>query len=249
MGDPRDQVRWGEREVSLILKRALELQHEDERQAPRSLERAAGASLAELEEIAHEVGIEPALVRRAAAELEAQPRPVEVSRWTGGPRRIVFERVLRGEAPQAAIETLVGVVQEALGQHGQPSMVGRTFSWTSLASTGRRVSAGRQLTISVVPRAGVTTIRLEEQLAAGGVFGPLVGGVGGGSSGVAMGIGLGALHSPLLAAAIWVFSAGSAYAGARMLYRRTVRKRTAELQGLLGRITEHLQSALAPGSS
>src|SRR5439155_4097090 len=112
MSDAGDQEpRWGEREVGLILERALELQQQEQRQAPRALKRTDGASLAELEEMAHEVGIEPALVRRAASELEAQPRPVALSRWTGGPRRIIFERVLRGEAPEAAIEALVGVVQ------------------------------------------------------------------------------------------------------------------------------------------
>ena len=242
-GGGRDP-RWDEREVDLILKRALELQQEEQRQPARSLARSDGASLAELEEMAHEVGIEPALVRRAAAELEAQPRRVEVSRWTGGPRRIVFERVLRGEAPQAAIETLLGVVQDALGEHGQPSMVGRTFTWTSLTTRGRHGRGGRQLTISVVPHEGATTIRLEERLDPGGLFGGMVGGIGGGSWGLAMGVGIGALHSPVAAAAIWLFSAGSAYAGARTLYRRTVRKRTEQLQGLLVRITEHLESAI-----
>jgi hypothetical protein len=246
MGNAGDHgPRWGEREVGLILKRALKLQQQEEhKQAPKALARSDGASLAELEEMANEVGIEPALVRRAAAELEAQPRQVEVSRWTGAPRRIVFERVLEGEASPAAIEALVGVVEEAVGEHGQPSMVGRTFTWTSLAPPGRHGWGGRQPRISVVPRDGVTTIRLEERLAPGGVFGPMVGGVGGGSSGIVMGIGIGALHSPLLAAATWLFLAGSAYAGARVLYRRSVRKRSEELQRLFGRITEHLQTAL-----
>jgi hypothetical protein len=200
--------------------------------------------------MAREVGIEPALVRRAAAELEVQPRPVEASRWTGGPGRIVFERVLRGEAPQAALEALLAVVQEALGEHGQPSMIGRTFTWTSLSSTGRHGPRGRQISIRVTPRDGVTVIRIEEQLraAAGGLFGGLLGGVGGGSSGIAMGLGIGALHSPLAAAAIWLFSIGSAYAGARGLYRRTVRKRTEELQALLVRMADHLQTALEPAA-
>ena len=44
----------------MILERALELQQEEQRQAPLALKRTDGASLAELEEMAHEVGIEPA---------------------------------------------------------------------------------------------------------------------------------------------------------------------------------------------
>jgi hypothetical protein len=234
--------RWGEREVSLILKRALELQ-EERRHAPQALVRTDGASLAELEEMASEVGIEPALVRRAAQELEARPRPVEVSRFLGGPRRILFERVLQGEAPQTAIEALVGLLQQSLGPDGgQPSMVGRVFTWTLVRASGRH--DGRRLTISVVPRDGTTTIRLEERLDVGGLFGGLVGGVGGGGSGVAIGVGVGALHSPLAAVAIWLFTAGSAYLGARALYRRVVGKRTEELQRVLARLTEHLQAAI-----
>ena len=68
MSEPDDRdPRWAEAEVSLILKRALELQREEQRQPTNALKRADGASLADLEEMAREVGIEPALVRRAAA--------------------------------------------------------------------------------------------------------------------------------------------------------------------------------------
>jgi hypothetical protein len=140
MSDAGDHdPRWGEREVGLILRRALELQHEEQRQAPGALQRGEG---------------------------------------------------------------------------------------------------------NVVPRAGATTIRVEERLAPGSLFGGMVGGGAGGSTSLAFGVGVGALHSPLAAAAIWLFSMGSAYAGARTLYRRTVRRRTEELQGVLARITEHLQSAI-----
>jgi hypothetical protein len=61
---------------------------------------------------------------------------------------------------------------------------------------------------------------------------------------MSMGIGIGALSSLSAAIGIWLFTAGSAYVGARKLYQRTVRKRTEELQGLFTSITEHLQTAL-----
>ena len=56
-----------------------------------------------------------------------------------------------------------------------------------------------------------------------------------------MWIGLAALHSPLAAVVLWLAVFCSAYVGARSLYRRTVRQRTAELQELLVRVSEHLQ--------
>lgn len=245
MSEPDDRgPRWAEAEVSLILKRALELQQEEQRQPTNALTRADGASLADLEEMAREVGIEPALVRRAAAELEARPRAQKVSRFTGGPSRIVFSRVLHGEVPEAAIEALIDVVQETLGEHGQPSMIGRTFNWTSLNASGRHASRRRQISISVVARDGVTTIRIEERLTPGSIFGPMLGVIGGNSIPVSAGIGIGALHSPLLAVLMWLFVFTSAYGGARRLYARSVRKRTAELQAVLARIVEHLQAAL-----
>src|ERR1041385_3980738 len=120
MSEPGDRdPRWAEAEVSLILKRALELQHDEQGQPTNAPKRAEGASLADLEEIAREVGIEPALVRRAAAELDARPRAQKASRFTGGPSRIVFSRVLHGEVREAAIEALVDIVKETLGEHGQ----------------------------------------------------------------------------------------------------------------------------------
>ena len=246
MGDPGDRdPRWNQREATLILHRALELEQrqEDRRQAPAALQRTEGTSLAELEETAQEIGVEPALVRRAAAELEVRPRPVETSPWTGGPPRIVFERVLRGEAKVEAIETLVGVLREALGDRGQPSMVGRTFNWTSLTSSDRHGPHDRELAITVTPRDGATRIRIEEQLgpSAQRVFGRMVGAVGVPGTAFAMLIGLAALHSPLVAVVLWLAVVCSAYLGGRSLYRRTVRQRTAELQELLVRVSEHLQ--------
>jgi hypothetical protein len=247
MGDAGErEPRWNEREVGLILRRALELQ-EEQKQIPAAPARADGASLADLEEVAREVGIEPALVRRAAAELDNQPRPVATSRFMGGPTSIVFERVLRGEASEAALEKLVVVVQEALGEHGQPAMVGRTFTWTSVARSGPRGSHGRQIAISVRPRDGATVIHIEEKLrsTAGGLFGGLLGGVGGGSSGVAMGIGIGALNSVAAAVVLWLCGVGGAYAGARALYRRAVSKRTQELRELLLAMGSELEAANA----
>jgi len=168
--------RWDEGEVGAILQRAIELQQEEERQGPRALARRGdGASLAELEAMAKEVGLEPALVRRAVAELEARRRPVPISPWTGGPGRIVFERVLPGEAGPAAVEALLPIIQGATG-----------------ALSGS--------------------------------------------------IGMGSLHSPLAAAAILLVAAGSSHLGARVLYRRLVRKHTEALQELFANITVHLQA-------
>jgi hypothetical protein len=232
--------RWDEGEVGAIFQRAVELQQEEERQGPQALaERGGGASLAELEAMAKEVGIEPALVRRAVAELEARPRPVPISPWTGGPGRIVFERVLPGEAGPAAVEALLPIIQgSAVSLNGQGSMVGRTFTWTAMNEWTSKKDFREGLTISVIPRNGATTVRIEQGLMAFPMFGPPLLAAGSLSGG----IGMGSLHSPLAAAAIFLVAAGSFHLGARVLHRRLVRKHTGALQELFANITTHLQS-------
>lgn len=236
VGEP--ERRWGQDEVSLILRRAMELQDEEQRSGPQALARREdGASLAELEQMANEVGVDAALVRRAVAELETRPRPVPISPWTGGPSRIVLERVLPGEVSPDAIESLLPIIQGAVTGAGQGSMVGRTFTW-NLLSGGRESGAPPRLSINVIPRAGRTTIRVEERLFPVAVPVAFVNSVWPAF------LAGGATHSPLVGAAVWLLTAGSTHVGARALNRRIVRKRTDTLQELFARITAHLQSAL-----
>jgi hypothetical protein len=119
-------------------------------------------------------------------------------------------------------------------------MVGRTFtwSWTSTNEWNSKKDFREGLTISVVPRDGATTVRIEARLMAFPMFFlPLVA-----TGALSGGIGMGSLHSPLAAAAILLVAAGSSHLGARVLYRRLVRKHTEALQELFANITVHLQS-------
>jgi hypothetical protein len=101
--------------------------------------------------------------------------------------------------------------------------------------------------VTVVSRRGVTTIRVEEELRniAGALFGGLVGGGGGGTTGITMGIGLGALHSPAIAAMLWVAVAGSFYLLARTLFTRTSEKRESQLRALIARLEEQVAAAVS----
>jgi hypothetical protein len=238
------QAGFGSREVGRILERALKLQDEERRQLPATTAHGDSTSLAELEELGREVGVEPALVRRAAAELETQPRPVETTPWLGVPERIVYERNLPGEATPEALEALVGVLEEVLGEPGQASMVGRTFTWTSFGAEGRRGPHGRQISIVIASRDGTTSLRVEERLrpTAGNKFRGLVGGISGTGTSLAMGVGMGALHSPLAAVIFSLVALGGAVGSARALYRRTVARRTEELGQLVARIALELET-------
>jgi hypothetical protein len=82
MTDPTPQPsrRFSEKEVAHIIKRASELQQEE---APA--ESSSGMSLAELEQVAREAGLDPALVRRAATDLDTRVSDRPASRFIGAP--------------------------------------------------------------------------------------------------------------------------------------------------------------------
>lgn len=245
MTSPRLPARtFSEEEVALIIKRAAELQQTEE------VEKDPGnaLTLAEVEQIAREAGIDPLLIRRAAQGLD---RPVEKNRpspFVGAPTRIVYERVVDGEISVDEFEPLVNEVRRTFGDNGIPSVLGKTLAWTSTSFAGRRRSRGRQIDVSVASRGGLTTIRVEEELrnTAGALFGGLVGGGGGGTTGISIGIGMGALHSAPLAGLIWVTVAGGFYTLARVIFGNIAHKREAELRQLTDRLEQMVTESVAP---
>ena len=90
---PSSGRKFNDEEVALIIKRAAELQQTEQiAQDP-----ANAMSLAEVEAIAREAGIDPALVRRAANTLDQRTETPRPSSWVGAPTRLVFERVVDGD--------------------------------------------------------------------------------------------------------------------------------------------------------
>ena len=243
---PGSNRRFNDEEVALIIKRAAELQQTE----AIADDPASALTLAEVEQIAKEAGIDPSLIRRAALTLD---RPGEVNRpspWAGAPTRLVFERVVDGEISTEEYEGLIDIVRRTMGDNGMPSVLGRTLAWSSSMQGSRRRGHGRQVDVNVVSRGGVTTIRVEEELRniAGALFGGLVGGGGGGTTGISVGIGMGALHSPTMAVMIWLGVAGSFYFLARTLFARTSEKREKQLRDLITRLEEQVSAAVAARS-
>lgn len=245
---PASGRKFNDEEVALIIKRAAELQQTEQiAQDPSN-----AMSLAEVESIAKEAGIDPALVRRAANTLD-QPSAERTrpSPWVGAPTRLVFERIVDGEISPDAYEPIVNEIRRTFGDNGVPSVLGRTLAWTSTQTGGRRHSRGRQIDVSVMSRGGVTTIRVEEELRniAGALFGGLVGGGGGGTTGISVGLGMGAFHSAPLAAMLWLAIAGGFYTLARFLFSNISEKRENELRGLTDRLQSLVESsAVHPAS-
>ncbi|MEK9509892.1 hypothetical protein WI460_16955 [Gemmatimonadota bacterium Y43] len=236
--------RYGEEEVSRLLKRATELQ----RAQPTSPE-PSGLTLEELEEIALEAGIDPALLRRAADELDTVATPLDDlgSTLAGAPTRIVLERVLDHEVPATAFGPLVPIIQVAAEAPGQASQVGRSLTWHS-----HNPSNPRTLQVVVTVHRGQTTIRIEERYGGlvGAIFGGVMGGVGGG---VGMGLGgalAGITGSAALAVAFPVGVLAASYGISRFAFQRIVRRRHKVARALMESIVEQLASSrsLPPGT-
>jgi hypothetical protein len=230
---PLPSRRFNESDTDAILRRAAELASGAEGTPTQR-----GLTIEEMEALAGEAGLDPALVQRAAREVGLK-QGQRASPWAGAPLRVMIERQCEGELSEEIWESMVGEIQRTLGGVGFASRVGRTRTWT-VSEVGSRNRAGRVVSITATVQHGRTVLRADETLThlAGAMFGGIVGGVGGGGTGVWIGIGMGLLHSPVAAAGMVLTAVAGAYGLARLLYRRTVRKRTEELSDLLQRLTE-----------
>jgi hypothetical protein len=101
----------------------------------------------------------------------------------------------------------------------------------------------RRLQISMVPRKGRTTIRVDERLqpVIGGLFGGIVGGGGGGvGGGAALPVTIAVTHSPLAGFGAFGATALLAYLTARGIYRQVRSSRERELIALVHLLSEQI---------
>lgn len=228
--------RYTEKEVSRLLKRAAELQHNVPAPANPS-----GVTLDELAQAAREAGLDPALVRQAAAELDAggiaTTGPKLGSALAGAPLRLVLEQTVPGEIKPAAFSALVPRIQAASEVPGQASQVGTTLTWNSANPSNTRM-----LQVLISSHEGQTLIRIEERYAglAAALFGGVVGGLGGVGLGVGGAIG-GALGSVALAVALPTSLVLGTYVAARQIFRAVARRRRRILEQLMDSIVREVR--------
>ena len=154
--------------------------------APASL--TSGIAMERVRESALEAGISREHVERAAAELglvrggrargELALAPVPTRPILGplfaAPFRIQEEAEIDGEITAGEYELVVDTIRGVLGDEGSVTSLGRSLTWSSRIVSRK----GRNLSVSIVPRAGRTRIRIDEKLGqlAGGLYGGIVGG-------------------------------------------------------------------------
>ncbi|MEW5737822.1 MAG: hypothetical protein AB1938_02790 [Myxococcota bacterium] len=220
-------------EVEEILQRATELAR------VQQVEKA-GLSPSEIEALARESGLDPAVLRRAARDVaERKKDPGNV--FLGAPTRRTFERVVQGELAADQHEQLAAEIVDAVRGlspfSGQLAAVGRTLTWNGMTTGGL-------VAISVIPRDGKTVIRVEvnaRQLA-GGLFGGIVGGVGGG---VAPNVGWilpGLLHLPV---AVGVAAGAAVVVGAWGIARAAFKSRVNKVYDGMSALADTLEERAA----
>lgn len=223
VADPR----FSDEDGALILQRAAELQERD----GRSL------SLAELESAAAEAGIDTALVRRAAAELAVRPPTMPAAAphrggALGAPLRLLHERVLAGEPSPHEAEEALREIRRQLGTAGRLDATGRELSWSN--------PRGRNIRVSIVPRAGGRIIRVEERLGelGGGLFLGMALPMTFAGLGFILPICIAVLEMPVLIPVALVLWGALAFGLARTIFKTVARQRDQELRALADGLEE-----------
>jgi len=222
-------------EIEQIVNRAAELELSNPTQS-------GAMTIGGVEQIARDVGIDPALVRSAARELtpralsrEGEMEAPKSNVLIGGPTRLIFERIVPGELQEGDYTDVVDEIRRSLKEVGQVSQLGHSFTWT----LNKGSSGTRNVEIVVSVRAGRTRILVQENLnnLIGAVFGGIGGGLGGGGMGPLLGTIFGGLHLPGIAALFFVPSwAALVYATARTTYHYSVKRRAASLEETADRL-------------
>jgi hypothetical protein len=150
-------LKFSDAEVREIIGRAAELQAEKPTEA-------GALSIGAVEQVAAEVGIPPERVRDAVWELERRSAGTALAKPDTPLRffkseKLTFDRIIDGEVPESAHETLVEEIQARLDLAGHISRLGKSLTW-SPAAPGQE---GRKVVVTVTPDAGKTRIHIEER--------------------------------------------------------------------------------------
>jgi hypothetical protein len=138
--------RYGEREFALILRRAMEMQQT----VPRG-DGERALSLADIQQIASEVGIDPRHVRAAAMEV-AGGVVERRFHWFGGPSSMEMRETASREVAPERWEDLVRVMRSTFGDVGKTGQLGTSLEWSH-----HNGDVALEL-VSVTPRGGRTEL-------------------------------------------------------------------------------------------
>lgn len=222
--------RYTDREFALILRKALEL---DDRALPAP-GRTEGMTLAEMQAVAREVGLDPAAVARAASLLPAT-EPGRVERILGGPAHVRAEhRASRRLSPEEMGRVISGI-RRKLDHQGEVTEELDAVTWKSVGQTSTPF-------VTLRPDGDGTEIQIHHDRSGAIVLTWLFTTLGLAFVGAA----LGSTLAPSGAVGGLLYLSGFVAAGAataRLLWTRSSAAATARLHDLLGHVTAGVESA------
>ena len=140
--------RFNRDEISKILKRAAELEHDE-----NSVDDTDGLTLQELQQVSKEVGIDPKYIQQALRELQT-PAQSLTSNMLGGPFKYHILETAPGVLTEEEWEEVVSEIRRIHGGIGKTSKLGNTFEWEQ-----RKKEVG-YIQISLSPKKDHTQIHL-----------------------------------------------------------------------------------------
>jgi hypothetical protein len=217
--------RFDEREVSLILRRAAEVAR-DERPATIA---AGGMTLAEIKEIAAEVGIDPSRVDTVARSIDTPARRSRLDVFVGSPTNVRHDAVFAAALSEEDRGEAVRRIRDALGTPGVVGGRADSVEWMDQDGLG-----GRYVTLA--PAEGGTRVEVsgafrEAAAGAAGIAG-VVGAVGSVATGLVV-----AAAGPVG----WVLAPltlGAMFAVPRLTIGAVVRRETRKLGALHDRLRD-----------
>lgn len=222
--------RYTESEFALILRKAIELQ---ERHI--GVDTAQGLSLREIQAIASEIGLDPALVERAAS-LVPRTQAGKMVRLFGGPGLYHMEYSVEGEISKNDFGTMIDAVRRVTGHQGQVTEVLGSIEWKTVGEVS-------QLLVSVSPRDGRTIVKIMANREPAAILTFLFPGLAG-----LIGIGIaGAIIEPSTVPgvlSIIVAAVGGAFLTSRTIWKATTARFRARLHELMTSLSTTAERAL-----
>lgn len=145
-----DGRRFSDEEFAQIIRAAQELQERATAPASAEVSRvtpglpAGGMSLAEIEAVAVEVGLDAVYIKHAAAILGADRPVVPPSPILGGPANFAYRSAVPGRVDPSEYPRLADSIRHELSQQGETNQIGDSLEW-------KTVGQATELAVSILP--------------------------------------------------------------------------------------------------
>lgn len=207
---------------------------------------ADGLSLAELQAIGAEAGIDPEYVAAAAAEFNAPAAADDTPWWYAGPATVEAETVVPGTRPDGAVwAAMVRELRDTFGTDGVATQLGDTLEWSYTPPMG-----GESTRVTVTPERYGTRIRITRSKVAAAQLGGILGGTLGISGLVVGGLILAIKGFDVVGLLFMVvlMAVGAAFMGLNIpVYRAAVRREQEQFDALMDRLELVALKGQSPG--